>query len=175
MLKTTYFCGWMLANQVDIKQSDKLCKWLILDIFNSWFLRGYQVPCVKLGTHTSFVLWIVFFLHCNWYLFCTLNSLFSSLKLTPILYFELLIFFTVIDTYFALWIAYFLNFNWYLFCTLNFSSLNNLFFFIVIDNCEEKLALWHIAKHNSTEGFFNDYFCLINWYFTGSCLKKLCI
>ena len=35
--------------------------------------------CVKLGTHNSFVLWITYFLHCNWYLFCTLNSLSSLL------------------------------------------------------------------------------------------------
>ena len=76
-----------------------------------------------------------------------------------------------IHTPFLLWITYFLHCNWYLFCTLNFSSLNNLFFFIVIDNCEEKLALWHIAKCDSIEGLFTDYFCLIIWYSTGSCLS----
>ena len=74
-------------------------------------------------------------------------------------------------TSFALWKNYFLHCNWYLFCTLNLSSLNNLFFFIVIDNCEEKLALWHIVKYGSIEWLFTNYFCLILWYSTGSCLS----
>ena len=71
-------------------------------------------------------------------------------------------------TTFVLWINYFLHCNWYLFCTLN---LNNLFFFTVIENCEEKLALWHIVKYDSIEWLFTDYFCLIIWYSTGSCLS----
>ena len=61
--------------------------------------------------------------------------------------------------------------TWYLFCTLNFSSLNNLFFFTVIDKCEEKLALWYIVKCDSIGWLFTDYFCLIIWYSTGSCLS----
>ena len=48
--------------------------------------------------------------------------------------------------------------NWYLFCTLNFSSLNNLFFLIVIDTCEEKLALWYIVKYDSVEWLLTDCF-----------------
>ena len=44
-------------------------------------------------------------------------------------------------TSFVFWINYFLHCNWYLFCALNFFSLYNLFFFIVSDNCKEKLAL----------------------------------
>ena len=81
--------------------------------------------CINLGTHTSFLLWINYFLHCNWYLFCTLS----------------------------------------------YSSLNNLSFSIVIDNWEEKLAQWHIMKYDSIEWLFTDYFCLIIWYPTGSCLS----
>ena len=76
-----------------------------------------------------------------------------------------------IHTSFVLWITYFLHFNWYLFCTLNFSSLNNLIFLILINNCEEKLALWYIVKCDSTEGLFTDYFCLIIRYSTESCLS----
>ena len=78
----------------------------------------------------------------------------------------------VVDTYFVPWIAYFLHSNWYLFCTLQFSSLNNLFFFIVIDNCEEYLALWYIVKCDSIEGWFTNYFCLVIWYSAESCLSS---
>ena len=74
-------------------------------------------------------------------------------------------------TCFVLWITYFLHCNWYLFCTFNFSTLSNLFFFIVIDNCEEKLALWHIVTYDSVEWLFSDYFCLMIWYSTRSCLS----
>ena len=50
----------------------------------------------------------------------------------------------------------------------SFSSLNNLFFIIVIDTFEEKLTLWHIVKYDSIEWWSTDYFCLIIWYYTGS-------
>ena len=55
--------------------------------------------------------------------------------------------------------------------THRFCTLNNLIFLILINNCEEKLALWYIVKCDSTEGLFTDYFCLIIWYSTGSCLS----
>ena len=66
-----------------------------------------------------------------------------------------LIFFIVIDTYVVLWI--FLLWLTYI-------------FFLEIDNCEEKLALWYV-KSDSIEWLFTDYFYLIIWYSTGSCLS----
>ena len=59
----------------------------------------------------------------------------------------------VIDTCFVLW---------------SFSRLYNLFFVIVIDTCEEKLALWHVVKYGLIEWLFIDCFCLIIWHSTGS-------
>ena len=38
-------------------------------IFKTPHCKVNNFICVKLGTHTSFVLWITYFLHCNWYLF----------------------------------------------------------------------------------------------------------
>ena len=74
----------------------------------------------------------------------------------PLLYFEL---------------TYFLHCNRYLFCTSNFSSLIDLYFLDLIDHCEEKLALWYIVKCDPIEWLFIDYFCLIIWYSTRSCLS----
>ena len=37
-----------------------------------------NLTSVTLGTHTSFILWITYFLHFNRYLLCTLDNLFSS-------------------------------------------------------------------------------------------------
>ena len=67
-----------------------------------------------------------------------------------------LIFFIVIDTYVVLWIFLL----WLTYICL-----------IEIDHCEEKLALWYIVKCNSIEWLLIDYFCLIIWYSTGSCLS----
>ena len=75
------------------------------------------------------------------HLFCTLYWLF---------------FFIVINTYIVLWI--FLLWLTYI-------------YFLEIDHCEEKLALWYIVKCDSIEWLFTDYFCLIIWYSTGSCLS----
>ena len=69
---------------------------------------------------------------------------------------NLFFFFIVIDTCFVHWLI---------------SSLNNLFFLIVTDNFEEKLELWYIVKYDSIEWLFTDWFCLIIWYSTGSCLS----
>ena len=85
--------------------------------------------------------------------------------ITPLLYLDYCLLwityllFIVIDTCFVLWL---------------FSCSNNLFFFIVIDTCEEKLALWHVVKYDSIEWLFTDCFCLIIWYSTGSCLSCYC-
>ena len=57
-----------------------------IPISQLWKVKNFT--CLNVGTHTSVLLWITCFLHCNWYPFCTLS----------------------------------------------FSSLNNLFFFIMIDN-----------------------------------------
>ena len=91
--------------------------------------------------HTPLLYFVLtYFLHCNWYLLCTLKFFFFG------------------------WLI-FVHCNRYLFCTLNFSPL------IEIDHWEEKLALWYIVKCHSIEWLFTDYFCLIIWYATGSCLS----
>ena len=76
----------------------------------------------------------------------------SNLRTTHLFcIFHWLIFFIVINTCFVLWI--FLLWLTYI-------------FLIVIDHCEEKLALWYIVKCDSIEWLFTDYFCLIIWYST---------
>ena len=90
-------------------------------IFKTPHCKVNNFICVKLGTHTSFVLWITYFLHCNWYLF--------------------------VLWIFLLWITCF----------------SSLYLKTVKKN--------YIAKCDSVEGLFIDYFCLIIWYSTWSCLS----
>ena len=54
--------------------------------------------------------------------------------------------------------AYFLHCNRYPFWTLIFFFWLTYLFLIVIDHCEEKLALWHIVKCCSVEWLFTDDF-----------------
>ena len=92
------------------------CHWA-----NTMLCKVSNFTCVKLWRHTSLVLWITYFLHCNWYLF--------------------------VLWIFLLWITCF----------------SSLYLKTVKKN--------YIAKCDSVEGLFIDYFCLIIWYSTWSCLS----
>ena len=137
------------------------------------FGRFWQLNIHKYGNQLSFLHFLIFFLssnccyrHCEdrlckdiWMESTTLGKIhfcvtYRTTHLFCTLYW--LFFCIVINTYVVLWI--FLLWLTYI-------------FFLEIDHCEEKLALWYIVKCDSIEWLFTDYFCLIIWYSTGPCLS----